>query len=64
MRVTLPDNSVRILEHQRVLIEELLQDLGISPPEVLVSRNGTLVCEGTVIAAEDEIRIYRISHGG
>jgi len=42
----------------------LLQDLGINPLEVLVSRNGTLVSEDALVENADEIRIIRIAHGG
>jgi len=43
---------------------ELLVDLGINAVEVLVSRNGTLVVEDAIVENEDEVRIFRITHGG
>lgn len=45
-------------------VGELLQDLGINPVEVLVSLNGMLVVEDARVEDGDEVRIYRITHGG
>jgi sulfur carrier protein len=47
-----------------VCIEDLLRDFGINPVEVVIARNGTLVTEIESATGDDEIRIYRISHGG
>jgi sulfur carrier protein ThiS len=64
MKIILPDQEVRTIEKSTVTVEKLLSDLGINPLEVIVSRNGILVPEGTSVGADDEIRIIRISHGG
>ena len=47
-----------------VTVEALLSNLGFDPIEVIVSRNGTLVTEDTIVGNDDEIRIIRIAHGG
>jgi sulfur carrier protein len=64
MRLILSDRDVRIFEHNPAPVEEILLEQGINPLEVIVSRNGKLLSEDTVIQASDEVRIIRIAHGG
>ncbi len=53
-----------VIDQRPASVEQILSDLGINPLEVIISRNGTLVPEDTIVEADDEIRIIRISHGG
>jgi len=64
MKIILPDKSVRMLESGPLPVESLLRDLGFDPVEVMVVRNGTLVTEDALAGNDDEIRIFRIAHGG
>jgi sulfur carrier protein len=64
VRVELPDGSVRMVDADGILVEEVLARLGVNPVEVIVTRNGSLVPEDAVAAGDDEIRLVRISHGG
>jgi sulfur carrier protein len=64
MKLILSDRDVRIFEHSPAPVEQILLEQGINPLEVIVSRNGKLVSEDTVIHASDEVRIIRIAHGG
>jgi sulfur carrier protein len=64
MKLILPDRSTRILDPEPATIEAILQKEGINPLEVMVSRNGKLMTEDTVVSGDDELRIIRISHGG
>ena len=64
MKVILPDRGTLIMEQSPGTVAALLNELGINPLEVMVSRNGTLVPEQAVIGGDDEIRIIRIAHGG
>jgi sulfur carrier protein ThiS len=64
MRLILSDTETRILEHRSAPVEEILLEQGINPLDVIISRNGKLISEDTVIEAGDEIRIIRIAHGG
>jgi len=64
MRLILPDRSIRVLLHDPAPVETILLGEGINPLDVMVSRNGKLITEDTVLGADDEIRIIRISHGG
>jgi sulfur carrier protein len=64
MKLILSDHDKRIIEHSPAPVEQILLEAGINPLDVLVSRNGTLISEDTVVEAEDEIRVIRIAHGG
>jgi sulfur carrier protein len=64
MKLILPDRSTRILDPGPATIEAILQKEGINPLEVMVTRDGKLVTEDTVVSGDDELRIIRISHGG
>ncbi|HUW86569.1 MAG TPA: MoaD/ThiS family protein [Methanoregula sp.] len=64
MKLILSDKDVRILEHSPAPIEQILLEQGINPLEVIISRNGKLVSEDTVIETGDEVRVIRIAHGG
>lgn len=64
MKLILPDRSTRITDPNPATVEVVLQNEGINPLEVLVSRDGKLVTEDTLVSGNDELRIIRISHGG
>jgi sulfur carrier protein len=64
MRLVLSDRDVRIFEHNPAPVEQILLEQGINPLEVLVSRNGKMLSEDTIILPDDEVRIIRIAHGG
>ena len=64
MRVHYPggsDSEVRINECR---LEEVLLTLGLNPLEVIVSRNGEIIPEDFIVRDTDELRIYRVAHGG
>jgi sulfur carrier protein len=64
MKLILPDRTIQVTDPAPATIEKILQREGINPLEVMVSRNGKLVPEDTLVSGDDEIRIIRISHGG
>jgi sulfur carrier protein ThiS len=64
VRVYLPGGEVVERGARPLRIELLLSDLGINPVEVVIAKNGRLVPEIEYADGEDEIRIYRVSHGG
>ena len=64
MNLILPDRSSRVIDPAPATVETILQREGINPIEVMVSRDGKLVTEDTVVSGDDELRIIRISHGG
>ena len=45
-------------------VGELLSRLGINPLEVVVSVNGLIAPEDTLLGSDDLVRIIRIAHGG
>ena len=64
MKLILSDHDIRIFEHIPASVEQILLEQGINPLEVIVSRNGKLLSDDSVIQANDEVRIIRIAHGG
>ena len=64
MKLILPDGASRILDPAPATVETILQKEGINPLEVMVSRDGKLITEDTLVSGDDELRIIRISHGG
>ena len=64
MKIILPNTTINIMPEDPVCITIILDKLNINPSEVIVSRNGKLVPEDTLIGGDDEIRIIRIAHGG
>jgi sulfur carrier protein len=64
MKLILPDRTVRAIGTDPVPVEQILLAEAINPLDVIVSRNGTLLAEDTVVGGDDEIRIIRIAHGG
>ena len=64
MKIILPNTTINIMQDDLVSITSILDKLNINPSEVIVSRNGKLVPEDTLISGDDEIRIIRIAHGG
>ena len=64
MKLILADRDERVLEHGPAPVEQILLEAGINPLEVMVTRNGKLISEDTVVGDEDVIRVIRIAHGG
>ena len=64
MKLILPDRTVTIHVPAPASVDTILQNAGINPLEVMVSRDGRLITEDTLVSGDDEIRIIRISHGG
>ena len=64
MKIILPSSMINIMPEDQVSVTSILDKLNINPSEVIVSRNGKLVPEDTLIGGDDEIRIIRIAHGG
>ena len=64
MKLILPDRTERVIAGRLVPLDQLLLAEGINPLEVIVSRDGMLIPEDTVVGDDDEIRLIRIAHGG
>ncbi|MGA2917310.1 MoaD/ThiS family protein [Methanoregula sp.] len=64
MKLILPDRTERVIAGRPVPLDQILLAEGINPHEVIVSRNGMLIPEDTVVGDDDEIRLIRIAHGG
>jgi sulfur carrier protein len=64
MKLIVSAGDCLIFNHSPATVEQILTEQDINPLEVIVSRNGKLIPEDTVVEADDEIRITRIAHGG
>jgi sulfur carrier protein len=64
MRLILPDGNTRVITRDPAPIATVLLEAGMNPLDFMVSRNGKLITEDTILGEDDEIRIIRISHGG
>ena len=64
MSVCLPDGTIIVPESSPAPVSSLLLSLGINPLEVIVTKNGRLVPEDAVISASDDVKIFRVAHGG
>ena len=64
MKVTLHSGKTEELQIESLTVEELLQTLGISQSEVLVTMEEEIVPEDRVLCNDDEIRIIHVVFGG
>jgi sulfur carrier protein len=64
MKFILPDKGTTIIDHSPGPIDRILLEMGINPLEVIVSRDGKMIPDDTIVGPEDEIRVIRIAHGG
>ena len=64
MRVIYPDGKVKEIEIKEMPIEDLLDELGINPVEVIIAKNGEIVPEDDIVRNEDELKIIMVKHGG
>jgi sulfur carrier protein len=64
MKIQLKDGTTRTFDGDAARVSEVLLALGLSPAGVIVSRNGRVIPEDTILGRDDEIRVTRVSHGG
>jgi sulfur carrier protein ThiS len=64
MRLHLPDGTTRDVSEDAKTVATLLTDCNINPLEVIVTKNGRLIPEDATVSGNDEIRVFRVAHGG
>ncbi|MEI7434377.1 MAG: MoaD/ThiS family protein [Methanomicrobiales archaeon] len=64
MRLQLPDGTTRNVTGDAKTVATLLADCNINPLEVIVTKNGRLIPEDATVSGNDEIRVFRVAHGG
>jgi sulfur carrier protein len=64
MKVHLQDGTAWNFDGGAARVAEVLLALDLNPAGVIVSRNGRVIPEDTVLGGDDEIRVIRVSHGG
>lgn len=64
MKIRLPSGKTDDMDIGPLTVEELLCELDISQGEVLVSRDGQIIPEDTVLNVDDNVRIMQVVFGG
>ncbi|MDI3486030.1 MAG: sulfur carrier protein [Methanolobus sp.] len=64
MNVILPNGDTQELAMGPLTVVELLQHLGISLGEVLVSKNKCIIPEDSILENGDNVRIMQVVFGG
>jgi sulfur carrier protein len=64
MKIHLQDGTTLSFDGKAARVREVLLALDENPAGVIVSRNGRVIPEDTVLGGDDEIRVTRVSHGG
>jgi sulfur carrier protein len=64
MKIHLQDGTARAFDGSGARVTEVLLALDLNPVGVIVSRNGRVIPEDTILGEDDEIRVIRVSHGG
>jgi sulfur carrier protein len=54
----------REIPHENYTINDLLNEMELSPQTIVSKQNGELVIEDTVINEDDEIQLVQIIYGG
>lgn len=63
MEIDFQDSKIQ-LEAENITVEEMLKQMGINPVEVVVTKNGRIIVESSILKKEDEIKIIQVIHGG
>jgi sulfur carrier protein len=64
MKIHLQDGTARSFDGEAARVWEVLLALDLNPAGMIVSRDGRVIPEDTVLGRDDEIRVIRVSHGG
>ncbi|SFM91937.1 sulfur carrier protein ThiS [Methanolobus profundi] len=64
MKIRLPSGKTEDIDLGPLTVEELLRELDIAQGEVLVSRDGEIIPEDTILNIDDNIRIMQVVFGG
>lgn len=63
MKIDFQDSEIQ-LEVEDISVEEMLKQLDINPVEVVVTQNGMIVLESSILQRGDEVKIIQVIHGG
>lgn len=63
MKIDFQDSEIQ-LEVEDISVEEMLKQLDINPVEVVVTQNGRIVLESSILQRGDEVKIIQVIHGG
>lgn len=63
MKIDFQDSEIQF-EAEDISVEEMLKQLDINPVEVVVTQNGKIVLESSILQRGDEVKIIQVIHGG
>ncbi len=63
MKIDFQDSQIQF-ETEDISVEEMLKQLDINPVEVVVTQNGRIVLESSILKRGDEVKIIQVIHGG
>lgn len=64
MEIKYSEDHIEHLNINNMSVEELLENLGIDPLEVIVKKDDIIVLEDEIIGNNDKIHIIKVIHGG
>lgn len=63
MEIDFQDSKIEF-EAENITVEEMLKQLDINPVEVVVTKNGRIIAESSILKKDDEIKIIQVIYGG
>lgn len=63
MEIDFQDSKIEF-EAENITVEEMLKQLDINPVEVVVTKNGRIIVESSILKKDDEIKIIQVIYGG
>lgn len=63
MEIDFQDEKIQ-LEADNISVESMLRKLDINPVEVVVTQNGRIVLESSILQKGDQIKVIQVIHGG
>jgi len=64
LEIKYSEDHIEKLNINNISVEELLENLGIDPLEVIVKKDDIIVLEDEIIENNDKIQIIKVIHGG
>ena len=64
LEIKYSEDHIEHLNINNISVEELLENLGIDPLEVIIKKDDIIVLEDEIIENNDKIHIIKVIHGG
>lgn len=63
MEIDFQDSKIQ-LDADNISVESMLKKLDINPVEVVVTQNGRIVLENSILQNGDQIKVIQVIYGG